>query len=148
MVVDGLAIGVIGELHPRWRQGYDLPHAPVLFELDLAAVLALPVPGFEAIARHQSAWRDLALVVPESATHDGLVGALRNDPAGLVRSATLFDVYRPSTPSADVAAGERSMAVRLELLDDTATLTEDRIDTAVAAALLRAAQAQGARLRG
>ena len=148
VVVDGQAIGVIGELHPRWRQGYDLPHAPVLFELDLAAVLALPIPEFESVARHQSAWRDLALVVPESATHDGLVGALRNDPAGLVRSATLFDVYRPSTPSGDLAAGERSMAVRLELLDDTATLTEHRIDTAVTAALSRAAQAQGARLRG
>jgi phenylalanyl-tRNA synthetase beta chain len=147
VLVDGMTIGMVGELHPRWRQGYELPHAPVLFELDLAAVLAQPVPSFEPVARHQSTWRDLALVVPESATHDGLVGALGNDPSGLLRSATLFDVYRPGMPSADFAVGERSMAVRLELLDDTATLTEDRIDAAVAAALSRAAQAQGARLR-
>jgi phenylalanyl-tRNA synthetase beta chain len=65
-----------------------------------------------------------------------------------VRAATLFDVYKPAQPTADMAAGERSLAVRLELLDDfDATLTEDRIDNAVAAAVARAA-AQGARLRG
>jgi phenylalanyl-tRNA synthetase beta chain len=43
-------------------------------------------------------------------------------------------------------AGERSLAVRLELLDETATLTEDRIEAAVHQALERAA-AVGARLR-
>jgi phenylalanyl-tRNA synthetase beta chain len=40
------------------------------------------------------------------------------------------------------------MAVRLELLDDQATLTEERIEAAVAAAVARAAAAVGARLRG
>jgi phenylalanyl-tRNA synthetase beta chain len=37
--------------------------------------------------------------------------------------------------------------VRLELLDDQATLTDDRIDAAVTAAVQRAVQACGARLR-
>ena len=146
--VDGQAIGWIGELHPGWRQGYELPQAPIVFELDLAAVLARPVPAFQAIARHPAAVRDLALVVPESAHHDGLVGALRADPSGLVQSATLFDVYKPSATTTDMAPDERSMAVRLELLDDNTTLTDERIDAAVAAAVARATQAQGARLRG
>jgi phenylalanyl-tRNA synthetase beta chain len=148
VLVDGVAIGVLGELHPRWRQAYDLPHAPMLFELELTAVQVQPVPAFAAIARHQAALRDVALVVPESATHGGLIGALLADPSGLVRTATLFDVYKPAQPTPDMAAGERSLAVRLELLDADATLTEDRIDAAVAAAVARAAAAQGARLRG
>ena len=33
----------------------------------------------------------------------------------------------PARP-ADIAAGERSLAVRLELLDDDATLTDERIE--------------------
>ena len=146
MLIDGVAIGVIGELHPRWRQAYELPQAPLLFELDLVAVQARPVPAFAAIARHQSALRDLALVVPESVTHDRLIAALRDDPSALVCAATLFDVYKPAQPTADMAAGERSLAVRLELLDAEATLTEERIDAAVAAAVSRAT-AVGARLR-
>jgi phenylalanyl-tRNA synthetase beta chain len=145
---NGQAVGWIGELHPRWRQAYELPQAPIVFELDLAAVTARPVPAFQTLARHQAAVRDLALVVPETVSHDGLVAALRADPSGLVQSATLFDVYKPSASTTDMASGERSMAVRLELLDDTTTLTDERIDAAVAAAVSRATQAQGARLRG
>jgi phenylalanyl-tRNA synthetase beta chain len=75
--------------------------------------------------------------------------ALRDDPHGLVRSATLFDIYRPkSGASSDMQPGERSMAVRLELLDDETTLTDDRIEAAVAAAIGRAQAALAARLRG
>lgn len=36
--VDGVAVGWVGELHPRWRQAYELPQAPVLFELDVDAL--------------------------------------------------------------------------------------------------------------
>jgi phenylalanyl-tRNA synthetase beta chain len=147
LLVDGQAAGVLGELHPRWRQAYELPHAPIVFELALPAVLQRPVPTATPIARHHSAWRDLALVVPEQAAHDALLGALRADPQGLVRGATLFDVYKPTQPVADIGDHERSMAVRLELLDDHGTLTDERIDAAIAAALARAAAAVGARLR-
>ena len=145
---DGQIIGHIGELHPRWRQAYELPQAPIVFELDLAAVQQRPVPLAHSVSRHQGVWRDLALVVGVTVSHDGLITALRDDPVGLVQSATLFDVYRPATPVADLHDGERSLAVRLELLDRQAVLTEDRIDAAIAAAVARAASAQGARLRG
>jgi phenylalanyl-tRNA synthetase beta chain len=139
--VAGRPIGVVGELHPRWRQAYELPHAPMLFELELDAVLSLAVPQYAGLPRQQPALRDLALVVGDAVSHDALLGALGNDPARLVRHATLFDVYR-------LSAGERSLAIRLELLDDEATLTDDRIEAAVTAAVARAQAACGARLRG
>ena len=147
VVVDGQAIGHVGEFHPRWRQAYELPSAPVLFELDLAAVQARPVPQAQPLPRQQAARRDLALVVQESVRHDALMAALRDDATGLVRSATLFDVYRPKADAADFAPGERSLAVRLELLSDDATLTDEIIDAAVASAIARATAACGARLR-
>jgi phenylalanyl-tRNA synthetase beta chain len=148
--VDGLDIGYVGELHPRWRQAYELPLAPVLFELDLAAVQRARVPLFEPVPRQQSAWRDVALVVQEKAagvSHGALEACLRADPAGLVRSATLFDIYRPSASGGSVASGECSMAYRLELRDDAATLTDERIEAVVAAAVARTAGAFGAKLR-
>jgi phenylalanyl-tRNA synthetase beta chain len=147
VLVDGQAIGHVGEFHPRWRQAYELPTAPVVFELDLAAVQARDVPQAQPLPRQQAARRDLALVVQEQVKHDALMAALRDDATGLVRSATLFDVYRPKAHAADFAPGERSLAVRLELLSDDATLTDEIIDAAVAAAIARAAAACGARLR-
>ncbi len=144
--VDGQAVGHIGELHPKWRQAYELPQAPVLFEIDLSAALARPVPVFEPLPRQQAALRDLALVVRDEVAHDALVASLAADP--LIRSATLFDIYKPAQPAAGIGAGERSLAVRLELLDNEATLTDERIEAAVTAALARAQSAFGARLRG
>ena len=147
VLVDGQPIGHVGELHPRWRQGYELPSAPIVFELDLAAVQARDVPQARPLPRQQAARRDLALVVQDHVKHDALMAALRDDATGLVRSATLFDVYRPRQNAADFAPGERSLAVRLELLADDATLTDEVIDQAVAAAIARATAACGARLR-
>ena len=145
--LDGRAIGHVGELHPQWRQAYELPQAPLLFELELDAVLARELPLAQPVPRHQSSWRDIALVVRDEVTHDRMVGTLAQDPSGLVRSVRLFDVYRPAKPGGDIGAGEHSMALRLELLDDAANLTDERIDAAVAAAVQRAQAAFGARLR-
>ena len=38
--------------------------------------------------------------------------------APLVRSTRLFDIYKPSSPGSEIAAGHRSLAFRLELRDD------------------------------
>ena len=140
-------IGHVGELHPKWRQAYELPQAPLMFEMHLDAVLDRPVPEFRPVSRQQPVWRDLALVVRDEVSHDALIGALEADPAGLVRTAALFDVYKPAADAAGMSSGERSMAVRLELLDFDATLTEDRIERAVTEAVARVGQAVGARLR-
>jgi phenylalanyl-tRNA synthetase beta chain len=142
-------VGHVGELHPRWRQAYDLPLSPLLFELELDAVLAREVPVFAAISRQQPVSRDVALVVRDGVAHDAIVAVLRADPAGLIRNATLFDVWKPLRGAAEsgLAEDERSLAIRLELLDFDQTLTDDRIDAAVQAAVSRATATFGARLR-
>jgi phenylalanyl-tRNA synthetase beta chain len=145
--LDGKAVGYLGELHPRWRQAYELPHSPVLFELDLAAITWRSHPISQPIPRQQSVLRDVALVASESVVHDDLIAALGADHGGLVRRATLFDVYKPASPTVDILAGERSLAIRLEIRSDEATLTDSHIDEIVAQALLRATKACGVRLR-
>ncbi len=142
-------IGHVGELHPRWRQGYDLSAAPVLFELDLDAVLARPVPVYSPVSRHQPVERDLAIVVGESVTHDAVMAAIHAPGNPWLREARLFDVYRPKagTAGGGLAADERSLAVRLVLSRDDATLTEDEIEATVKASLESLQQRVGARLR-
>lgn len=147
--IDGVTVGHVGELHPRWRQGYELPSAPIVFELDAEAVMQGRLPQAAPIARQLPVTRDLALIAGEGVTHDALIAAVMAAPAdGLVRDALLFDVYRPKAPSAEIAAGERSLAVRLELLDEQATLTDERIDAAVQAVVTHLRGTLGVRLRG
>lgn len=148
VVVDGKPVGFVGELHPKWRQAYDLPLAPVLFELDAEVLTRRVVPAFSSVPKMQSVYRDLALVVTDSTPHDALIGAITQAPSeGLVRGARLFDIYKPKTPVAGMADNERSLAVRVELRDDEQTLTDERIDVAMKAVLASLASEVGARVR-
>ncbi|MFZ5522177.1 MAG: phenylalanine--tRNA ligase subunit beta [Pseudomonadota bacterium] len=145
----GHVVGHVGELHPRWRLAYELPSAPVLFELDAAAFTERAVPRFGGMPRQQAVLRDLAVIVREQVTHDALMQAIAAaDTGGLVRQARLFDVYKPKAPTAEIGEGQRSLAVRLELLDDEQTLTDERIEAAVQAVLTRLEREFGARVRG
>jgi phenylalanyl-tRNA synthetase beta chain len=146
--LDGVVIGHAGELHPKWRQAYELPHAPMLFELDVAALTARELPSLTPVQRHQSVWRDLSLIAGEAVTHDALMQAITGaEHAGLVKSTRLFDIYKPTATSGDLRAGERSLSIRLELLDDEVTLTDERIDAVVADVLATLTQRLGVRLR-
>jgi phenylalanyl-tRNA synthetase beta chain len=144
----GEDVGWIGELHPRWRQVYELPHAPVLFEIALEALTERDVPVPQPLPRQQAVQRDVALVVADAVSHDALIDAALDDTSRLVRAATLFDVFKPKAGAAGMAAHERSMALRLTLQDDEQTLDDTRIEAAIAATLQRLQSRVGARLRG
>ena len=102
--LDGRAIGFVGELHPRWRQAYELPSAPMLFELDARRAAASAIcRRFGRSRASKSAWRDIALVAGEQVTHDALMDAIGAGPGGLVRSARLFDIYKPAAATADMS---------------------------------------------
>jgi phenylalanyl-tRNA synthetase beta chain len=146
--IDGRPAGFLGELHPRWVQRLEIPvAAPVVFELDLHAVLALPPVAVAPLPRRQPAWRDVALVVPRGVAHAALMEAIRAGGAPLLRSATLFDVWEPKAPGAGLGEGERSFAVRLEWADEDAPLTDPRLDAAVAGVLARLERTLGVRIR-
>jgi phenylalanyl-tRNA synthetase beta chain len=146
--LDGAVIGFAGELHPKWRQAYELAHAPMLFELDAAALTARELPTLTPVQRQQSVWRDLSLIAGEALTHDALMRAITGAKhAGLVKSTRLFDVYKPIAPGDDMKSGERSLSIRLELLDDDLPLTDERIDAVMADVLAVLGQRLGVRLR-
>ena len=155
VLINGQAVGFVGELHPRWRQAWDLANAPVVFELDLDAVLQRPVPVAQAVARYQAVERDLAVIVAEHVTHAQLMAAVWSAPSqGLLRDAVLFDVYRPQAGktalaglSGGLSEGEKSLAVRLTFNSDEATLTEAQIEAVMTAQLAQLTTQLNARLR-
>jgi phenylalanyl-tRNA synthetase beta chain len=153
VLLDGREIGVVGELHPRWRQKWEFAHAPMLFELALDAVSARPVPVAQPVPKQQPVERDLSLVVAEAVTHDALMGAIRAaSDASLLRDLALFDIYRPSVgrdgvvAGGGLAAGEKSMAVRLSFNSDSA-LTDEQVEAAVRRIIDQLGARLGARLR-
>jgi phenylalanyl-tRNA synthetase beta chain len=150
VLLDGMVIGHVGELHPRWRQAWELSTAPVVFELSLDAVTARSVPVAKGVAKQQPVERDLAVIVAESVTHAQLMQAIHAAPTdGLLQGAVLFDIYRPKPDAAAgaLAVGEKSLAVRLTLGHDEASLTEAQIESVMSAVVAHLTQQLSARLR-
>ncbi len=148
VLVNGQAVGHVGELHPRWRQSWDLAQAPVMFELSLDAVLHRDVPKSTGVAKFPNVERDIAVIVKDSVTHAQLMAAVHAAKTqGLLRNAVLFDVYRPKAESTAMAMDEKSLAVRLTLNSDEATLNEAQIEGVVQAVLAELAAQVSARLR-
>jgi phenylalanyl-tRNA synthetase beta chain len=149
ILLEGQSVGWIGELHPQWRQHWELAHAPVTFELELDALLHKPVPAAAAVPKLQAVERDIAVVVKEQISHQALMHCIWAAPTqGLLQDAVLFDVYRPAKEGGSVAVGEKSLAVRLimQSTDDT-TLTDVQIEQAVQAVVQQLTQQINARLR-
>lgn len=147
--VDGKVVGFIGELHPRWLQKYDLPQAPVLFEVDAAALQARSVPRYSEISKFPGATRDLALVVkqdvPAQAVLDSLSAAASAHPNGkILQAVVLFDEYRGKGLEAD----EKSLAFRFSLQDTQSTLQDDAVEAVMAAVAEAAKEKHSAKLRG
>jgi phenylalanyl-tRNA synthetase beta chain len=146
--LDGKVIGFIGELHPRWLQKYDLPQAPVLFEVDAVALQQRNVPKYSDISKFPGATRDLALVVKQAVPAQALLDAFHAAQAAhadgkLVQAIVLFDEYRGKGLEAD----EKSLAFRFSLQDTQNTLQDDVVDAVMAALAGSAQQLHGAKLR-
>ena len=123
--------------------------APILFEVVLDAVLDRTLPESQAISKFQSVERDIAVIVQESVSHDRVLQVVREAATAmdLVRQAVVFDVYRPKQAGAGLQNGEKSLAARLTLNSDAATLTDEQIEAAVQAVIVALQQHLGARLR-
>ncbi len=149
VILNGQAIGVVGELHPRWKQSHEISGAaPVMFELEVAAFNVRSLPSSTTISKFPAVERDLAVVVKEVVSHNDLMQAIHASATnGLLQDALAFDVFRAKEASAALGADEKSLAIRLTLQGGDATLTDEQIEAAVASVLSSLQSKVGARLR-
>ncbi|MCX4160586.1 MULTISPECIES: phenylalanine--tRNA ligase subunit beta [Paraburkholderia] len=151
--LNGRAVGWIGELHPRWMQKYDLPHAPILFEIETDALIGRTLPSPTDVSKFPPVRRDIAVVVDQKievqALLDEMQNALSEDACKTVQRVALFDEFRPkSSTSGGLAAHEKSLAFRVTLQDTGGTLQDETVDLAIQTLVNRLARVYGARLRG
>ncbi|CAL61951.1 Phenylalanyl-tRNA synthetase beta chain (Phenylalanine--tRNA ligase beta chain) (PheRS) [Herminiimonas arsenicoxydans] len=148
VLLDGKVIGFIGELHPRWQQKYDLPLAPVLFEVEASSLQQVNVPSYREISKFPAVTRDLALVVKHTVSMQDLMDVFvaekkMNPICNILQVVVLFDEYRGKGLESD----EKSLAFRCTLQDTQLTLQDDLVDAAMAALVVAAGAKHGAKLR-
>lgn len=148
ILLDGEVIGFIGELHPRWQQKYDLPLAPILFEVDATQLQRREVPAYKEISRFPAVTRDLALLVKNHVQAQEMLDAFEvqrsESGAGhIVQAIVLFDEYRGKGLEND----QKSLAFRFTLQDTQTTLNDNNVDALMAGFIEVARTKHGAALR-
>ncbi|OZA44338.1 MAG: phenylalanine--tRNA ligase subunit beta [Hydrogenophilales bacterium 17-61-76] len=125
--LDGRAVGWVGTLHPRLVQTFDLPSAPVLFEIDSDVLARRSVPRYTSLSRFPLVRRDLAFVLDVHTPAGALLDALREAALLHVQSIEVFDDYRGK----GMPENQKSLAIRVVMQDTQRTLTDQEVDDAV-----------------
>jgi phenylalanyl-tRNA synthetase beta chain len=127
-MLDGEAIGWIGELHPRWQQRYELPAATAVFEIEWTALADRTLPSAAEVSKFPPVRRDLAFVVDRSVPAQVLVDSVMADRPAFVEGFEVFDSY----VGAGIESGKKSLAFRVLLQDTRKTLTDVEVDSSIA----------------
>jgi phenylalanyl-tRNA synthetase beta chain len=123
-----LQLGQLGQLLPTLAKRHDLRDAVLLAELDLDQLLARrnATKAFKALPQFPSSRRDLALLVPESTTHEAVLQVVRQTKPANLDSVELFDVFRGK----HVPEGQKSLAYAFTYRAADRTLKDDEVNAA------------------
>ncbi|WP_092411563.1 phenylalanine--tRNA ligase subunit beta [Candidatus Ichthyocystis sparus] len=135
LVYKNEVVGVVGELHPRFKKSLNLLYSPVLFELyqdNFCTVSRFPYQPFSV---HPKVVRDVCFWVPSNLPFQNIFDLLCTTPVAedIVFSVRLFDVYFDQEYDA-----RRSLAFRLGICSKTRTLLDSEVGEIVAAIVSRA----------
>lgn len=121
-------IGLLGELHPVLVRELGLTYRPVLFELNLDALIPGALPQFREFSPYPATRRDLSFTVPDSVSFGQIRDRVSVAASSSLRELRIFDIYQGS----NVESGRKSVALGLILQDLSRTLTDADADRIVA----------------
>ena len=134
---------MLGELHPRWQQKYDLPAAPLVFELDVVALNGVKSPWYRPNSRMQTVRRDIAVLVDDSVEIQAMLNAVTSAKLASIIEFAPFDLYRGEK----LSTGKKSVAFRVLMQDTDRTLVDSEADKNVSEILKVLSEEFGATLR-
>jgi phenylalanyl-tRNA synthetase beta chain len=143
VIVEDDKVGIVGDVHPKVAQAFELSSTVCLIEVDLEKLLTKTTgtKGYQSIPRFPSVSRDIALVVDEQVTYRSVEQIIQSFP--LLTKVTLFDLYRGE----QIAEGKKSFAIRIVYQSPSRTLTDEEVDQTQKQMLAKLHQELGANLR-
>jgi len=123
-----LVLGEAGQLLPALAKKYDLRDGVLLAELNLDLLLARrnPAKSFRSLPQFPTIRRDVAMIVPETTTHEAVLQTVRQTKAANLESVELFDVFRGK----HIPAGQKSLAYAFTYRSAEKTLTDAEVNAA------------------
>ena len=136
-------VGLLGELHPRVAEGFDISRPVYIFDIDLERLLpaTTALRKYRPIPRFPVTLRDIAVVLDAATPSKKVNDIIESFP--LVARVTLFDVYIGE----QVPPGKKSLAYRILYQSPSRTLTDEEVNKEQEKILQRLHHELGATLR-
>lgn len=126
ILVSDLRVGLVGEIHPRVRDSFDLKQTAFIFELELEKIAGMitedrhskPLPRFPAINR------DITIIIDRGIETQTVLEAVQRFQEELIENLHLFDIFE-GVPIAD---GKKSVSFRVTYRSPDKTLEDDDVN--------------------
>jgi phenylalanyl-tRNA synthetase beta chain len=136
-------IGHVGVLHPAIAKALDVKGLVYLFELDLSALQAAPLPRFADVSKFPSVRRDLAFIITQEVPVAAIQEKIVSNTNELLKNLQIFDIYHGQ----GVGLGNKSVALGLSFQHPTRTLTDSEINDQLEKIVTALGHAFAAKLR-
>ncbi len=121
-------IGYFGQIHPTLQEKLKLNQDAFLFKVDLDQVIAAvkeTTPRFKHLPQYPEVRRDLAFIINDTVSADDIQKVIKSGvKQNIFKGSEIFDVYQGE----HVEEGFKSVAFRIKMQDETATLTDEIIE--------------------
>jgi phenylalanyl-tRNA synthetase beta chain len=123
-----ITLGEFGQLLPALGKRYDLGEPVFLGELSMGRLLARAnvSKGFKPLANFPAIRRDVAMLVPETVTHEAVMNAVKKAKPANLENVEVFDLFRGK----NIPAGQKSVAYAFTYRHPEHTLTDPEVNAA------------------
>lgn len=123
-----LPIGYFGQVHPTLIDKLKLNQNAFLFKVDLTELIGAvkeSVPRFKHIPQYPEVRRDIAFIINDEVSFDDIQKVIKSSvKQNIFKGSEIFDVYQGE----HVEDGFKSVAFRIKMQDENATLTDEIIE--------------------
>lgn len=124
--------GYFGQIHPVLKDRLKLNQDAYLYKLDLDVIISIVkeiVPRFKKLPQFPEVRRDIAFIINDDATFDDIQKVIKGAvQQNIYKGSEVFDVYQGE----HIEKGFKSLAFRIKIQDENATLTDEIIDSQMA----------------
>ncbi len=117
--------GLIGEIHPKVLETYQIDQKVIYFEIDLSVLVEnlSAIKSYQSVPIYPGISIDIAIVVDDKYTVGDVIQTINESKIELLKSIRLFDIYTGT----QIPPGKKSMAFRLQFQSEERTLTEEEV---------------------
>jgi len=123
--VEGVYVGYVGFISPRWLERFDVTCDVVAFELDINTLLPLTEKerAFAPISKYPGVVRDISFVVDAEVFIDELEQVMYQAASSVLIDIDLFDMFEGER----LGEGKKSLSFHLTFRSDQKTLTSEEV---------------------